>query len=629
MNDRFFDSQRADALSVHRMAYQDGCGAIHAIGNGEIMLYGRGPEWMQVFGAPYSCPTVFSLIVPEGDAVQCQSRRHAGAGSWIHKLNRGTLVDCASRSYHCIARHWDLQQPMRFELDCHDFPLVDQRALFSGDALAWLITIPANAPVYNDYPLSRRTYMMIYAEGGCHVTPTERGLMLTLENSGALYITGAQGYQECVEQMRAACGIPFNEILADADSEDAAYWQQCAQRCTPLRDHPLKSRVLKAAEDVAFLIRAQQHCEGGVQAGHNYHLAYVRDQYGVARGLLAMGDWEAAKAILQFYRGIFEGWGFIANAQGMGLDGVFHVHENDRTEITGYLLLQALDLVEVTGDEKFFHSLCPMLNWALQAQLDCLHNDMLPFNGDETYIAGHIISRTLLNHGSFEATLMLITAGRRYIGQMTRQGLRESWMDAALLRLDAAADHFEHNFRRGKNYVANSLYRRDGLQEPEFRHGVCYNEDHFGWLHREAEGCYLCPQCIGQRPLSVCHQEYVLKSVLLMVSFIRADQIAPDYLKEQIEAFLQEYRATGHLPSRPNGELCLGYDFGLMLFAAADAGSNADDVLVHMLSLQDACGAWSEYYSGITPRQTRCRPWESAINIAGALRYLSQDKASE
>jgi len=43
----------------------------------------------------------------------------------------------------------------------------------------------------------------------------------------------------------------------------------------------------------------------------------------------------------------------------------------------------------------------------------------------------------------------------------------------------------------------------------------------------------------------------------------------------------------------------------------------------HRKVYQSSCGAWAEYYEGNQPRQTRCRPWESSMNIAGALRYLS------
>lgn len=92
----------------------------------------------------------------------------------------------------------------------------------------------------------------------------------------------------------------------------------------------------------------------------------------------------------------------------------------------------------------------------------------------------------------------------------------------------------------------------------------------------------------------------------------------------QTAHYLAEYREKGILPSLPDGDRCLGYDFGLMLFAAKDAGLDADDLLAHMLSLQDECGGWSEYYCGTAHQNTRCRPWESAINVAGAIRYLAQ-----
>lgn len=43
-----------------------------------------------------------------------------------------------------------------------------------------------------------------------------------------------------------------------------------------------------------------------------------------------------------------------------------------------------------------------------------------------------------------------------------------------------------------------------------------------------------------------------------------------------------------------------------------------------MLSLQDEAGMWAEYYDDNRPAPgyTRCRPWESGINIEAALRYL-------
>lgn len=251
-----------------------------------------------------------------------------------------------------------------------------------------------------------------------------------------------------------------------------------------------------------------------------------------------------------------------------------------------------------------------------------MHGDNVPAS---SYIAGHIVPRTILNHGSFEATLLLITGGRRYIARCRALGAAEGWMNDALAKLANVSADFERNFRRGDSYAANSLLRLEGLVEPEFRHGVCYNEDFFGWLHREAPSCYVCPNCAGGRHYEPCRREFLLKSTLLMAPFIGSDQISAAFCAEQTARYLAEYRIKGNLPSLPDGDRCLGYDFGLMLFAAKDAGLDADDLLAHMLSLQDECGTWAEYYAGSEPQNTRCRPWESAMNVAGALRYLAQD----
>ena len=35
--------------------------AVYAVGNGSVIAYGREMDWIQVFGSPYTIPTVFSL----------------------------------------------------------------------------------------------------------------------------------------------------------------------------------------------------------------------------------------------------------------------------------------------------------------------------------------------------------------------------------------------------------------------------------------------------------------------------------------------------------------------------------------------------------------------------------------
>ena len=624
MRKRYFDTASSFRLLKDR---QD---PIHAIGNGDIMAYCHGPEWIQMLGSPYSCPTMFSLFLPENEQVSGTACRIPRTNTWRHDLDRGTITETASHAHRCLARRWNLNAPFRMEIvpavyPCCTLRIQDQLALITNADFAFLIQAPAYVPAYNDYPVGYEVWTLA-AGTGAVINYGEDRAVLTMQGQGEMYVVSARTLAEAAAQLREAINTGFDAIITEENELDRAFLRRCEKNRAPLRGHPLRDEVLAATEDFLLLTRAQQSKEGGIQAGYNYHYAYVRDQYGMARGLLAAGAVEEAKELLRFDRDTFARHGLIANAQPMGAGGYLHIHENDEVEITGYLLLQATDMLQADGDPELFLSLKPMLNWALQSQIKWLHNDMLPFNGDETYVAGGLLTRLALNHGSFESTLLFISGGRRYIQACRELGCCETWMFEAEKKINAAADHFETNFRRGEEYVTNSLRRLDGLSEPEFRHGVCTSGQHFyfGWLHREGEGSYHCPECIRKPTPAPCREEFSLKSTLLMDSFIGAELIEPEAMSGPVKRFLEGYRLTGQLPSLPEGNKCLGYDYGLLLLAAAGCNLNADDLLADMLSIRDSCGAWAEYYNHLKPFNTLCRPWESAINIAAALRYLAE-----
>jgi hypothetical protein len=44
------------------------------------------------------------------------------------------------------------------------------------------------------------------------------------------------------------------------------------------------------------------------------------------------------------------------------------------------------------------------------------------------------------------------------------------------------------------------------------------------------------------------------------------------------------------------------------------------------LSVVDQEGSWSEYYLNDKPSGTRCRPWESAINIEAVINWAKAYK---
>ena len=100
-------------------------------------------------------------------------------------------------------------------------------------------------------------------------------------------------------------------------------------------------RLEDAIEATAVQIKAQQGHDGAVLAGANYHLGYIRDQYGVMRGLLKMGCRDEARAITIRLLGIWKKLGRLHNAHGIDVDGICHVHENDDVELTGYVIDEA------------------------------------------------------------------------------------------------------------------------------------------------------------------------------------------------------------------------------------------------------------------------------------------------
>lgn len=168
---------------------------------------------------------------------------------------------------------------------------------------------------------------------------------------------------------------------------------------------------------------------------------------------------------MSFYWNIWQQYGVLHNAQAIGVNGVFHIHENDDVEITGYLIVQAFDYLKMTGDEEFIMQLLPMLEWAWNSQKKHLAGYMIPFNGDETYVAGGVLPRNTLNDGSAEATMLFVCAGEsllRWIGE------KNAWDSAKLAQnlevLEQTKTHFPLNFMKEGELVTNNPERKCGLE---------------------------------------------------------------------------------------------------------------------------------------------------------------------
>ncbi len=613
-------------------------GSLHCLGNGALCAYEQGPDIAQVFGPPYSSPTFAQLRCQGGPGLQAVSTHEPGRAIWRHQLFLdgapvGELLDFVDSRLPCLARRARLSQPLNLRLIL-EVPCRQTPKTLPGAAGGLIFEVPAGLYFFHEYPAPLPAFYQLAWQGAvqCEADPQGGDWLLTCPaGESSLFLAGSPAYPQAVTAAEQALQVGFDALL---ERTRRAWDDFCRpHRAAAAAAHP---QLFQALEETALLIKAQQGIEGGILAGNVYHWAGVRDQYGVGRGLLAMGHITEARAILQFYWDIWQRHGRLHNGMGIGAHA-FHVHENDLVEITGYLVLQAFDLLAASGDEAFVETIFPMLDWAFQGQVSQLVEGMLPFNGDETYVAGGILPRSALNDGSAEATLLFLRGGEQLADWAERAGRWDAGQLAqARQALAQARRGFRENFYPEGVWLTNQPRRAQCITPPRFRHGVCERclvepsrPIAAIWTERSASGRYLCQDCLARGEFAAyVPRAYQLNSVGLAPLYFGSDLATPQELAPLVREAVARYDQTGRLPSRPDepGGLAVGYDYGLLLYAMSilrlpEAGRFCQVVL----GLRDPAGAWAEYYRAGQPVGSRCRPWESAINLEASLKWAALD----
>lgn len=96
-------------------------------------------------------------------------------------------------------------------------------------------------------------------------------------------------------------------------------------------------------------------------------------------------------------------------------------------------------------------------------------------------------------------------------------------------------------------------------------------------------------------------------------------------LRAEIEQAWRLFEEKGYLPTLPGMTSFVGYDEALLLVGLTRIGHPAaSKVLRHIVDIADTTDAWVEYYDAGKPFNTRCRPWESGMNIAAIVSYMRQ-----
>ncbi len=621
-------------------------GAIHCLGNGRLIAFEQGPNITQLFGPPYSTPSAAAFSLDPSEALEARSSREPGAAIWTHRVFAGggqaaEMLDFVDSRLPVFVRRIETEAPLRFRLrPAPDTRVVVNGARYRGAAGGFLIESPAGKFIYQTYPLRTPVFHQVVWTGAVEANRDSDGSTVTCRGECVFYWVGGPSYPEAVAHTEETLKTGVAPLLERTRAE----WRRFSAGRTDFapilpRDIPHRELLLETIDDVAVLIKVQQAKEGAVLAGYPYHLGYVFDQYGVARGLLELGLVREARQNLIFYWDVWKKHGVLHQAQGIGVDGLFHIHENDDVSNTGILILQAFDYAERSGDRALLQTIFPMLEWAWEAQKRHLVDGMLPFNGDETYVAGGMLPRTTLNDGSSEGTLLFIEGGQKLLRWAEEH---KAWPPAKAAAnrtvLESAVRTYRPNFWRAGCLIANNPSRLLPAAMPRFRHGVCErckDEKRFRgliWTERSSTGRYLCPDCLAKDPYpAVAPRAYDLLSIGLTPIYYRSSLIAAGELRTSAEAIARDFLGTGRFASRADAgaaDRAVGYDYGLLLFALTELDHpSAKAVYEKSLLLADSTGAWAEYYLNNAPQGCRCRPWESAINLEAILRWARRSSS--
>jgi len=672
---------------------------IYVAGNGRICGAFRDGDLLQAFGPPYSSGTIFfssHKVFPgnkeaqnasgyAGNNGECASasipERIGRASIWKYNFAGGVNVtDMAVGTRPVLLRNVEIEPGNIAEFTLHadkkriDWvqPLRNYREIAGNcreiTGNKWEITgkireIPENAaflvkthdgvPVYNDYPLLFPQYFVVYSpDWPIEYDPETLTWTVRVEgNSGKycpqearLMIIGGPDYPDVIRNFAQARELTREMALAETQE----YWREIFAETTLPDSLPgnIPEREILSEVIISGIVEiiSQQGEEGGVLAGHNFHLAYVRDQFGVSEGLMALGLYSRARKILEFYGETFRKYGKILNAQGIGAPGVFHYAECDESEIPGYLLLQFFRYVDATGDETVLTDNEELLDWLFLRQLSVLKNGTMPFNGDETYIACGLLPRDAVSDASAEATILFMESAGKLAEYREKQGnIGESCLIRALI--GNSREIFPEKFiSRGKYYI--NCPDGDVAHFPDFRYGVCMNCGAFGWSGLTGERSYLCPACLARNiSREKTDERYSLPSSLLGPALYGGEiPGAENAVKERVRELTRTLRETGHAYSLPGALRNIGYDFGVLLLNILNQGKDrpggqgaegtgrlpddpeacADAELVYrkILELRDGIYMYPETFTEDRPTGTRCRPWETGVNIAALVRYV-------
>lgn len=567
--------------SVRHYSNREENSCMYAIGDGTAVVGLWGLDIYGAKGADLAGCFAFRGHVADVALIEAESTRLPGRFRYAHQIRKdgrplGHMEEYFSQG-HSFVREFSLDGDMEYVIE------VDEKAVPVEENI-WYI--PKGSFYVNDYPTGEDAWFRLDTLG-CKAKWEGRKVHIRLTGDCRVTIRFGRSREEMVsedsvEEYNIPCPVTASGELA------------------------------QVVEDYWYAYQSHHSCRGGSISHILWNLNYIRDNYGMSRGLLAMGLQDEARAQLEYYLRVFREKGMLATAQSVGCDGIFHIHECDETENPGYLVMQAFDYYRVTGDEAFLLELMPMLHWALEVQAKHLYDGMMPFCGDETYIAGGILPRSVLEHGSCEATMLFIKSAQ----------LLESYgCDARILALAREArEKFRSHFFRDGTLITNNP-ARTAAPLPRTKHGPCIFCYSMTDLRPNRFGLYTCPDC-AERPEDLRTDEsYRLTCVQLEPAYFDTDLLTLEEQRQIYELIAEHLLEHGYMSNEGQEKKCTGYEFGLLLYGLVKTGSPLSEPVRRItMARRDEVGIWGEYYDlQGNPSGMRYRVWESSVNIMALL----------
>lgn len=608
---------------------------IYCVGNGKAAAYIKNGNIIELFAPFYTMPPVLSMNREANDGEKVSTYRLANTGIYqtvIEKESQevAVITDFTASNDAVYVRNISCKEPISFKISsgyiCKYDSFNCRAAAGYGDMMFY---IREGTPVHGYCNVDKAIYCRLIYDTDIESQPVEGGCRLTFPagESRIMFIGGDGGASEldsfynCMALSDKYTKISTQTLFEESVSAWYAFSARIKDFSPIIKNHPREAELREIIDNVAVCIKTQTSEQGGVLAGMFYHLAYGRDMYGVIRGYLLLGLYEEARKCIEFFITEFRKRGRMPNAVGMGAYGS-HCWENDDVEQTGYYLMELTDYYNATGDSQFIKAAQDYIEFLLEAQERNLMAGMLPFNGDETYIAGNLLPRTCITNGSMEATALYITGAERILDLCEELSILSGEKIAASRRiLKDCMDRYEENFVRDGYVAVNNPHRVEHGVQREYIHGVCLGCFNFDYLKLTEDGGYLCMHCYGHKEMSYCKDEYRLDCAQLMTGFVNSKYPSPE---STLKIVLDTWQEKLDHPTTGN---VVGYENGLLLYVLAShgiKGEMTDKILDTLLDTRKSGGVWSEYYRDgkVSLRSCPHRPWESAINLCGIIKML-------